>query len=187
VLLLAPTLSAPEGLLENVGVFMVLGSAISWAFGSLVLRHTRLGASHLTTAAYQMICGGAGLALAGSLFGELERWPEHVSVRALQAFVYLLLFGSLVGFVAFNWLISHVAAAKVGTYAYVNPVIAVLVGWAAGEEFTGWLAAGICVILIGVFLIRGGERPAPVASTGKPVEEDMSAVNWQVAQASEPS
>jgi drug/metabolite transporter (DMT)-like permease len=187
VILLAPTLSGYQGLLENVGVFLVLGSAISWALGSLVLRHTRLSVSHLTTAAYQMICGGAGLALAGIFFGELERWPDHVTPRAVQAFIYLLLFGSLVGFVAFNWLISHVAAAKVGTYAYVNPMIAVVVGWSAGEEFTGWLAAGICVILFGVFLIRRGERPAPVATTGESVPEDMSAVNWQMAQASEPS
>ena len=108
-----------------------------------------------------MICGGGGLTAAGLVLGESARWPEHISLRVVQAFLYLLLFGSLVGFVAFNWLISHVAAAKVGTYAYVNPVIAVVVGWVAGEEFTGWLGAGIGVILFGVFLIRGGERHKP--------------------------
>src|SRR5262249_47544338 len=102
-------------------------------------------------------------------------------------FLYLLLFGSLVGFVAFNWLISHVAAAKVGTYAYVNPVIAVVVGWVAGEEFTGWLAAGIGVILLGVFLVRGGERQAPAAATEKSSEEETSEADWKVAQVSEPT
>jgi drug/metabolite transporter (DMT)-like permease len=187
VLLLAPTLSSTDELVENIGVVLVLGSAVSWAFGSLVLRHTRLGTSHLTTAAYQMICGGAGLTLAGVLLGEAGRWPDHVSARAVQAFFYLLLFGSLVGFVAFNWLISHVAAPKVGTYAYVNPVIAVLVGWMAGEELTGRLAAGICVILLGVFLIRGGERPAPLAAAATPGAEGASESEWKVAQVSEPS
>jgi drug/metabolite transporter (DMT)-like permease len=171
LLLLAPRLATAEEFGENIGVALALGSAVAWAFGSLVLRHLRLRTAHLTNAAYQLICGGIGLILAGVLLGETRRWPDQVSPRAIQAFLYLLLFGSLVGFVAYNWLLSHVAAAKVGTYAYVNPVIAVLVGWVAGEEFTAWLAAGISVILLGVFLVRDGERPAPLAVVAGPAEE----------------
>ncbi len=165
LLLFVPALETPADFIKNIGVVYMLGSAAAWACGSLVLRHMRLQLAHLTTAAYQMIFGGAGMALVGCLLGETKRWPEHLSPRTMQAFLYLLIFGSLVGFVAYNWLIAHVAPAKVGTYAYVNPVIAVLVGWGAGEEMSVWLAAGICVILLGVFLVRGGERRLPLIAT----------------------
>jgi drug/metabolite transporter (DMT)-like permease len=187
LLLLAPKLSSPEEFVKNIGVVLALCSAVSWACGSLVLRHLRSRTPHLTTAAYQMICGGVGLTLVGVLLGEPGRWPDHLSPRVIQVFLYLLLVGSLVGFVAFNWLLSHVAAAKVGTYAYVNPVIAVLVGTVAGEEFTGWLAAGICVILLGVFLVRGGERPAPLVAAAKSAADELPEADWAVAQVSEPT
>ncbi len=160
LLLLVPKVTHAEDLVQNIGVFYLLGSAVSWAIGSLVLRHVRIGTPHLTSAAYQLIFGGAGITLAGVLLGEIASWPDVVTPRAIEAFLYLLLVGSLLGFVAFNWLLQHVAAAKVGTYAYVNPMIAVVVGWAAGEEVTWWLLAGIAVILVGVFLVRGGERRA---------------------------
>lgn len=187
LILLVPKLTAPEDFVKHIGVVLVLGSAASWAAGSLVLRHVRLRVSHLTTAAYEMILGGIGMTLAGCLLGETRRWPEQLSVRTIEAFLYLLVFGSLVGFVAFNWLLSHVAATKVGTYAYVNPVIAIFVGWAAGEEMNAGLGAGIGVILLGVFLVRGGERRLPAVVAVPSTEDGFSDEDWQVAQASEPS
>jgi drug/metabolite transporter (DMT)-like permease len=186
-LILEPQFSTPERFGQPIGIAFVLGSAASWAMGSLVLRHTRLTTAHLTTAAYQMICGGMSLTLVGVVLGEPQRLPEPISARAIGAFLYLLIVGSLVGFVAFNWLLRHVTAAKVGTYAYVNPVVAVLVGWVAGEGFTGWLAAGICVILLAVFLIRGGERPAQVAVLAGPDRDGVSDEDWNAAQVSEPT
>jgi drug/metabolite transporter (DMT)-like permease len=156
LVLLAPSWSA--NLLLDLGPLCALGSAASWALGSLVLRHFHLHTPHLTAAAYQMILGGASLTLLGIAIGEPERLPERITPGALTVFLYLLIVGSLVGFVSFNWLLKHVSAAKVGTYAYVNPMVAVLVGWAAGEHITGWLAGGITVILLGVFLVRGGEH-----------------------------
>jgi drug/metabolite transporter (DMT)-like permease len=147
----------------------------------------RLATAHLTAAAYQMIFGGIGLTVVGIILDEPHRWPEQLSLAAIQAFLYLLLFGSLIGFVAFNWLLAHVAAAKVGTYAYVNPVIAVLVGTVVGkEEFSFTLMLGICVILLGVFLVRGGERPAAVDARAQPAEDGISEEDWKLAQASEP-
>lgn len=178
LLLVIPKLTGTEEFVHNIGVVLVLGSAASWAIGSLVLRRLRFRTSHLTSAAYQMIFGGVSLSLVGVMLGECQRWPETMAPRVLAAFCYLLIFGSLVGFVAFNWLLGHVAAAKVGTYAYVNPVVAVLVGWVAGEEINVWLAAGICVILFGVFLVRGGERHTanPILSlTHAPTVQDRHA------------
>jgi drug/metabolite transporter (DMT)-like permease len=143
----------------DAGMLCVLGSAACWAVGSLVGRHWRIGGSHLTGAAYQMILGGGCLALVGVACGELTRVPDHVSARSVGAALWLLVVGSLLGFVAYNWLLAHVSAAQAGTYAYVNPAIAVLVGLLHGEEATAGLVGGIFIILVGVALVRAGSRP----------------------------
>src|SRR5262249_26032925 len=100
-----------------------------------------------------------------------ERVPATITAQAAGAFVYLLVVGSLLGFVAFNWLLGHVSATKVGTYAYVNPVVAILVAWGAGEPITAPILAGIGIILLGVFLVRGGEKPGLVSQTAEPVAD----------------
>jgi drug/metabolite transporter (DMT)-like permease len=83
--------------------------------------------------------------------------PELITWGAGFSFFYLLIVGSLMGFVAFNWLLGHVPAAMVATYAYVNPLVAILVGWLlGGEEMTLAIVAGMAVILAGVALVRGG-------------------------------
>jgi drug/metabolite transporter (DMT)-like permease len=110
------------------------------------------------------------LTLVGLAIGERLPYPEDITGRAVAAYMYLLIVGSLMGFVAFNWLLGHVSAAKVGTYAYVNPIVAVFVGWAAGEAMSAALIGGIAVILAGVFLVRGGERPCEAVA---PAEEPM--------------
>jgi drug/metabolite transporter (DMT)-like permease len=113
-----------------------------------------------------MIAGGTALSLIGLAMGEFaELTPEKLVPGAAVSFLYLLVVGSLVGFVAFNWLLGHVPAALVGTYAYVNPLVAVLVGYLlGGEEITVWILAGMVVILGGVALLRaGGVRPSRAA------------------------
>jgi drug/metabolite transporter (DMT)-like permease len=156
---------------DDFGPILVLGSAASWALGSLVLRHQKRAGAHLTVAAFQMVIGGGTLALIGLVLGEADRLPTHITTGAAGAFLYLLIVGSLVGFVAFNWLLAHVSAAKVGTYAYVNPLIAVVIGWIAGEELTVWLVGGILIILTGVALVRSGEYRAQPDSAALEVSE----------------
>src|SRR5262249_51563745 len=87
--------------------------------------------------------------------------PERFTFGAAFSFFYLLIVGSLIGFVAFNWLLGHVRATLVGTYAYVNPLIAIVVGWLlGGEDMTLRILAGVVVILSGVSLVRaGGIKP----------------------------
>jgi len=165
LLVLADKLKDAGAFLQDTGPLLVLGSACSWALGSLVLRHSRLSCPHLAAASYQMIIGGGALALIGCATGELEQVPDHVTRQAAAAFLYLLIVGSLVGFVSFNWLLGHVPAAKVGTYAYVNPVVAVGAGWwLAQERIDLWFVAGFMVILTGVALVRRGERPGNTAA-----------------------
>ncbi|HMF18857.1 MAG TPA: EamA family transporter, partial [Gemmataceae bacterium] len=112
LILLAPQLENPAALWADAAPLLVLLSACSWALGSLVMRHRRVSCPHLTGAAYQMILGGGCLALLGLAIGELDDLPHQVTARATGAFLYLLIVGSLVGFVSFNWLLGHVAAAK---------------------------------------------------------------------------
>jgi drug/metabolite transporter (DMT)-like permease len=157
LVLLAPKLE-DSGSLQWRGTLLVLGSALAWAIGSFVLRHRRPRGSHLAGAAYQMLLGGGSLTLLGPTLGEAaELTAERFTPTAIFAFFYLLVVSSLVGFVAFNWLLGHVSAALVGTYAYVNPVVALLVGWlVGGEELTSWIVGGMIVILLGVVLVRSG-------------------------------
>jgi drug/metabolite transporter (DMT)-like permease len=186
VLLLSPKLRDPADFVRDLGPLLVLGSACCWSFGSVMMRHLRLSGSHLTAAAYQMVIGGGCLALLGLACGELHDLPAEITPGALGSFFYLLVVGSLVGFVAYNWLLGHVSAAQVGTYAYVNPAVAVLVAWAAGEEMTPWLLGGIAIILAGVALVRAaGVRPSPPEEP-EAVDEEPPERNGALTRADSP-
>jgi drug/metabolite transporter (DMT)-like permease len=165
LVLLTPELRQIDHFFDDLGPLLVLGSAFSWAIGSFVLRHRKKGqqSSHLLSAAYQMLIGGTTLTLVGLVAGESsELTAASLTPTAIFSFFYLLVVGSLVGFVAYNWLLGHVSPALVGTYAYVNPVVAILVGWLIGHEtLSPWILGGVAVILSGVALVRiGGVRPA---------------------------
>jgi drug/metabolite transporter (DMT)-like permease len=160
VLTLAPQLRTGIDFLGDFHALLILGSAASWALGSLVSRRLALTIPHLSSAAYQMLFGGASQIALGTALGEWRQLPDQLSNRAIGSFLYVLVFGSLMGFVAFNWLLGHVPTAKVGTYAYVNPVIAVFIGWCFGEEMHGWIFAGIAIILVGVYLVRKDHAPS---------------------------
>lgn len=148
-------------LFDDYHFLFVLASAASWALGSLFSRHFDLKLSHLTSAGYQMILGGLCQTTLGTALGE---WPDllaKIDSHSIAAFTYLLFIGSLIGFVSFNWLLGHVSAAKVGTYAYVNPVIAIFIGWIMGETQVDWpLWVGIGVVLFGVYLVRSDHVPS---------------------------
>jgi drug/metabolite transporter (DMT)-like permease len=175
LIVLAPKLQE-AGSLQNLGFLLVLGSAGSWSVGALLLRYRRSRVSHLTAAAYQMAIGGGALALIGLAIGETrELTPEHLTPGAVFAFFYLLIVGSLVGFVAFNWLLGHVSAAQAGTYAYINPLVAILVGWLFGnEEISGWIIGGMAVILAGVGLVRSGGQHRKRVQSGLEVVPVLS-------------
>lgn len=160
VILVGGRLRGSLALAENVAPLLLLASSLSWSLGSLVVRHRGPTGSHLAAAAYQMVIGGGILTLLGLAAGESRQLtPALFTPAAMAAFFYLLVVGSLVGFVAFNWLLGQVPAPVVGTYAYVNPVIAILLGWLAdGDPLTSSLLAGMAIILTGVALVRGAAR-----------------------------
>ena len=156
VLLVGPRGGSADGPLDPTRVAGVIMASIAWASGSLYARYTPKPTASLMAGALQMLCGGAILTFAGILAGEAELFSAwRVSGRSLGAFVYLTLVGSLVGFTAYSWLLKVSSPARVSTYAYVNPVIAMFLGWTfAGERLTprGLWAASIIVLGVAITL-----------------------------------
>jgi drug/metabolite transporter (DMT)-like permease len=169
VVLLSPRLHDPATLWADAGPLLMLSSSLLWAFGAVLMRYRRVRGSPFTAAGYQMLFGGGALALIGLAAGEAGTLsPAQLTPGAVWAFCHLLVFGSLVGFVAFNWLLGHVSAAQVGTHAYVNPAIAVLVAWFVDREpLTLSILGGAGVILLGVALVRA-RRPAVLKNRTEP-------------------
>ena len=141
----------------------VIVAGMCWAGGSLYSKHAPSTDSPWMNAATQMFSGGVGLLAVGLLFGEPFRteWSA-ISARSLFALAYLIVFGSWIAFSAYVWLLQVSTPSRVSTYAYVNPVIAVFLGWALlGEQVTGRMFVGMLVILAGVTIITIQQRPAP--------------------------
>jgi drug/metabolite transporter (DMT)-like permease len=137
------------------GALALLIASIAWASGSLYARYTPKPESPFMAGALQMIAGGFVLLLVGIAAGEPARFDwQAISFRSGAAFVYLTIIGSLVGFTAYSWLLKVSTPARVSTYAYVNPVIAVFLGWAlAGERLTGPMLLAAAIIVFGVVII----------------------------------
>ncbi len=138
----------------------VLGACLAWSAGSVLGRQWDKPASPLTGAAMQMICGGAASLVIAALRREDLAFHWHsVSANSWLAFVYLVIFGSWIAYSAYVHLLQSCAPAVVSTYAYVNPIIAVLLGATlAGERVTASMGAAGAVTLCGVFLLTLPER-----------------------------
>lgn len=144
------------GLREFRGELALLGANLCWAAGSIYSKHHVRGVATLTAVAFEMLIAGAALCAAGLLLGEAPRF--HLTPRAAAAVAWLIFAGSLAGYSAYIWLLHHVPAARVSTYAYVNPIIAVLLGWLMLEETLDWrMAAGTAVILGGVAAVNAAK------------------------------
>jgi drug/metabolite transporter (DMT)-like permease len=145
---------------------VLLLAAFLWAAGSLYSRRAPLPSSQLLAAAMEMLTGGALLMLAGCLTGEWTHFePGRVSMHSWIAWVYLVTFGSLIGFTAYVWLLQVTTPAHVSTYAYVNPLVAVLLGWTlAGEPITSrtLLAAAAIILAVVIIVTRSAEAPTEV-------------------------
>jgi drug/metabolite transporter (DMT)-like permease len=152
-LLLDPT--ASRGVLTPEGAIVLLVGTISWAGGSIYSRTSPMRVDPFLGTAMQMLCGAVLLGIAGAAIGE---WPqvrlEEITLRSILALGYLAVFGSLVAFTAYIWLLHHTTTAKASTYAYVNPVVALILGWAiGGEELAGRTVAAAAIIIGSVVVI----------------------------------
>ncbi len=138
-----------------IGISILLVSSFIWSAGSLYSRTAKHAASPFLTAAQQMLCGGALLLVAGIVTGELPRFhPDSISILSLASFIYLVIIGAVVGYTAYIWLLRHCEPAKVATYAYVNPIVAVLLGALfAGETITVRTLIAAALIIGSVALV----------------------------------
>lgn len=162
--LAAPWETPTQGRLDGAGVIAVLCACAFWALGSISSRHAKSGAAPLYGASLQMLCGGGALALVGLIHGDwFELRLERISTEAWLAFVYLIFFGSLLGFSVFVWLMKHSTPARVATFAYVNPVVAVFLGWLLLDEPVNQrtLVSAIIIITAVILITAQRTRPAP--------------------------
>jgi len=145
------------------GIIALLFACLSWATGSLIQRRLNQHASPWMNAAVQMICGSAALLLAATISGEWDRLQlDSLPWRSTAALAYLIVFGSWIGFGAYVWLLKHSTPARVSTYAYVNPLIAVWLGWFfLNEPVTARIAWAATVIVGGVLIVQWPRRPQP--------------------------
>ena len=136
---------------SKLGMLALLVATLAWSFGSIWSRGRDLPSPFMASAA-QMLCGGVAMCIVGALAG--ERFDGMPTAHGLAAFAYLIVFGSIIGFSAYIWLLHHVRPALAGSYAYVNPAIAVVLGaWLAHERFGMHELLAMGVILSGVVAI----------------------------------
>ncbi len=140
---------------ELRGALVLVGATLCWGAGSLYSRTAPLPPTPAMSTACQMLAGGGLLVAAGSAAGQWSRLdPAAVSTKSVLAFVYLVVFGALVAFSAYAWLLRVAHPAAASTYAFVNPLVAVVLGWLfAGEEITATTLWAGGLILLGVVLI----------------------------------
>jgi drug/metabolite transporter (DMT)-like permease len=164
--LLAPDLiHLNSGVIPLGGALMLLTAALLWSMGSLYSRKAPVPSSPWLSTGMQMIAGGGLLFGAGLCRGEaMMIHPSHFSFKSLAALMYLLFVGSLIGFTAYIWLLNNVGVARTSTYAFVNPVVAVLLGWAfAGEKLTSQTGLAAVFIILAVVVITINQTQIPTA------------------------
>jgi len=154
-----------SGNASSVGALVLVLASLSWALGSLYIQRAPKAPSGISASGSQMLAGGLVLLVAGVVAREPSRLDlAHASTRSLLGFAYLVTIGSLIGFTAYLYLLAHTSAAKAATYAYVNPVVAVFLGWAIGHEsVTSRTILAAAIILAGVAIITI-TREAPAIS-----------------------
>ena len=150
------------------GIILLLIAAASWGNGSFLSSRIDMPRDPAVSTAYQMLLGGLALLVIGAVRGELAGLDiEAFSTRSVVALVYLIFMGSLVAFTAYVWVLQHAPVSKVATYAYVNPVIAIFLGWLVlSEEITGTIFGGAAIIVASVaFIVRKESAPPPEEDT----------------------
>jgi drug/metabolite transporter (DMT)-like permease len=153
--LMSPSLDLGGAAIDGEGAVALLIAAMSWSVSSALTRTLPLPSSKIMSSGAQMLTGGVFLSLTAGVLGEFHGFsPWTVSRGAWLALLYLIVAGSIVGFTAYVWLIHHESPTKVGTHAYVNPVVAVLVGHLLGGEPLGLRTMlGTGLVLVGVIVI----------------------------------
>lgn len=168
--------SASGGAGQIFGALCVIAAALSWATGSMYGLRASTPKSSVLTSGMQMLSGGAVLTVVGFIKGEATTFNvADVSPNSWFALAYLVIFGSLIGFTAYSWLLKNAEPAMVATYAYINPVIAVFLGWLiAGESFTTQMLVGAGIIVGSVALITSQDKVEKDVSEKRDIHESST-------------
>jgi drug/metabolite transporter (DMT)-like permease len=149
---------------QLIGILALLVATCCWALGSLYARSAPVPSMPLLGTGMEMLAGGAVLVLVAGITGEFGQVHfAAISLKSLLALVFLILFGSLIGYSSYVWLLRHVSAARVSTYAYVNPVVAVFLGWAFASEPISWVtlvSAAVIISSVALITVSRGHRAA---------------------------
>jgi drug/metabolite transporter (DMT)-like permease len=176
-------LAGPSGAVPAGGAAMLLVAAFAWAAGSVFARIATQSGSIVLTTAMQMLMGGLLLAVAGAALGELGQvHPSAVSPASLGALAYLIVVGALVAYTAYGWLLRNASTPVLTSYAYVNPAVAVMLGWGFAGEHLGAreIVAGL-VVLSSVVLILVAPKSAPATVTELPRRMSPTAADQAAA------
>ena len=177
LVLISRSISFGDSPIDTFGALALIVAAISWAVGSALTRKLRLPSSKAMSSGAQMFAGGVFLAMTSAALGEFRGFRvQAVSLKAWLALVYLIVAGSIIAFTAYVWLIHHESPTKVGTYAYVNPVVAVLLGYfLGGEGLSVRTIIGTMLVLVSVVVIT--TAPKKQLTTLPGVRESVETVN----------
>jgi drug/metabolite transporter (DMT)-like permease len=164
--LMSRALNLGDAPIDKWGAVALIFASISWSIASVLARKLPLPSSKVMSSGAQMLTGGILLTVAAGAFGEFRNFhPGAVSREVWFALLYLIVAGSIIGFTAYVWLIHHESPTKVGTYAYVNPIVAVLVGYfLGGEALSARTILGTVFILISVVVITTTPAKKPAGT-----------------------
>ncbi len=159
--------------IDSGGAAALIVASLSWSFASVVSRKLALPKSKSMSSGAQMLSGGLMLGVVAGVTGEFKSFHMHaVSQEAWFALLYLIFAGSILGFTAYVWLLHHQSPTKVGTYAYVNPIVAVVLGYLlGGESLSLRMVVGMVLVLVSVVLITTAPAEKP---SGAPLREQTS-------------
>jgi drug/metabolite transporter (DMT)-like permease len=162
IVLVGPSSVGGHGNVAPIGALVLILGSLSWAIGSFWSRDAQLPESGLLTTGMEMLGGGALMLIVGALSGEFAQLDVHaISKASAIGLLYLVTFGSLLGFTSYIWLLDKVSPARLGTYAYVNPLVAVMLGWAiAGERLSIRTGVAAAIVICAVALITTARSTA---------------------------
>ena len=171
VVLVGPGSLVGNGVVPVAGMLVLFVGSVGWAIGTLITRRGAKASSPMLFSAIQMLAAGVGFATMSFAFGEPGRFTlAQVSTKSWLSVAYLVLGGSIIAYTAYVYLIRNTSAAKAATYAYVNPVIAVLLGWLfANETVTGRTLIAAMILLAGVAIITSLQTGAPSHTDEHPI------------------
>jgi drug/metabolite transporter (DMT)-like permease len=177
LVLVSRSISFGDSPIDTIGAIALIVAAIGWSVGSALTRKLPLPSSKAMSSGAQMFAGGVLLMITSAALGEFRGFRvQAVSLKAWLALAYLIVAGSIIAFTAYVWLIHHESPTKVGTYAYVNPVVAVLLGYfLGGEGLSLRTIVGTMLVLVSVVVIT--TTPKKQVSTLPQVDESTEAVN----------